>query len=309
MSHRGEYSRDDVLRLLRDRTNWGRWGDDDQKGTLNLITPQKRVAAAALVRSGRTVSMSREFPTAPGPTNPKPAQHFMTTKTRGSGGSAHDYYGIEYHGLVSTHIDSLAHVWDENGMWQGRDPHEELTFSGSNWGGVQHWNQGILTRGVLLDVPGHRGEPYVEHERPVHGSELEDIARSQGVAIEPGDALVVYSGRDRWDESHPVWGSEYTAAGEPRRPGLHASCLEFLCDHDCAALAWDMQDHMPNPWGVPWTIHGAIFSYGLALVDHCELAPLVDACKEEGRWEFLFILSPLVVSGGTGSPANPLALF
>ncbi len=303
------YSREDVQRMLHDRSNWGRWGDDDEMGTLNLITDDSRVRAASLVRSGRTVSLSRDFPTTPGPTNPKPAQHFTTTNPRGNGGSAGDYYGIEYHGLVSTHIDALTHVWDGEGMWQGRNPKEELTFRGTKWGGIQNWKHGILTRGVLLDVPAYRGAPYVRYDQPVHGAELDAIAKSQGVEVKPGDAVIVYSGRDEWDAENPLWGSESTEKGEPRRPGLHASCLEFLRDTDCSALAWDMQDYMPNDWGIPWTVHGAIFSYGLAIIDHCNLRPLSDACKEEDRYEFMFILSPLLVSGGTGSPANPLALF
>lgn len=304
-----EYTREDVQEMLHGRNNWGRWGDDDQRGTLNLITDRKRVDAAALVKTGRSVSMSRPFPTAPGPTNPKPAQHYSFRNSRGNGGSAGDFYGIEYHGLVSTHVDSLAHVWDDRGMWQGHDPDVELSPTGTKWGGIEQWKDGILTRGVLLDVPAFRGEDYVTFERPVHGSELAEIADAQGVDVGPGDAVVVYSGREKWDSENPVWGLGTTDKGEPRRPGLHASCLEFIRDRDIAALAWDMQDYMPNEWGIPWTVHGAIFTLGLAIVDHCDLSALAAASRELGRHEFMFALSPLVIPGGTGSPANPLAVF
>ena len=109
----------EVESYLRDRRNWGRWGADDQVGAVNLITAEKRLRAAALVRSGRTVSLSREFPKTPAPNNPTPAQHFMHTFDRGTGGAALDYYGISYHGQASTHLDSLCHVWND-GMWNGR---------------------------------------------------------------------------------------------------------------------------------------------------------------------------------------------
>jgi kynurenine formamidase len=304
-----EWQRAEVLSLLRDRSNWGRWGENDEIGAVNLITDRKRVAAAQLVRTGTTISLSRPFPTRPHADNPRPAAHYTTRSSKGVGGVAGDYYGIEYHGVTTTHVDALCHVWDERGMWQGRDPDIELTSRGSRFGAVDKWSRGIVTRGVLLDVPAYRGAPYVVHDKPVHGDELEAIAADQGVAVEPGDALVVYSGRDRWDEEQPAWGTGLTASGEPYRPGLHASCLEFLRDHDCAALAWDMLDHAPNDWAIPWTVHGAIFAYGVALVDNCELAALAVECAAQRRNDFMFVVAPLVVQGGTGSPANPLAIL
>jgi kynurenine formamidase len=293
-------TRDDVLSYLSERRNWGRWGDDDQRGAINLITPEKRAAAAKLVRSGRAVSLSRDFPTVPGRNNPMPAQHFV----RAMDNAVIDYYGIVYHGHVTTHVDALCHVWDGDGMWGGRDPKVEITGSGTRWGGIEHWRDGITTRGVLLDVPKFRGEPSVTLEKPVPGWALEAIANAQGVSIEPGDALCVYSGREAWQAAHRDW-SGY----RPPSPGLHASCLPYIRDHDVAVLAWDLMDANPNDYGVPWTVHGAIFSYGVALVDNALLQPLAEACAEEGRYEFMFTLAPIPVVGGTGSPVNPLALL
>ena len=304
-----ELSKLDIQHLLRDRANWGRWGDDDERGALNLVTDAKRVQAAQLVRSGRSVSLSHPITTDARANNPHPAQHYTKTSPRGSGGIATDFYGFEYHGVTTTHLDALCHAWDDGGMWQGRDPEVEFTPGGSRWGGIEHWSAGVVTRGVLLDVPRFRGEPYVTHERPVLGSELEAIAAAQGVTVTPGDAVFVYSGREAWDADKPVWGSEYTPTGQPLRPGLHGSCLGFLRDHDCAVLGWDMLDAAPNPWDIPWAVHGAIFAYGMALIDNCALAPLSEACAEEDRFEFMLTVAPLVVPGGTGSPVNPLATF
>ncbi|HEY2594960.1 MAG TPA: hypothetical protein VGK33_13775 [Chloroflexota bacterium] len=176
-------SRADVDSYLRDRRNWGRWGADDQVGAVNLITPEKRLRAASLVRSGRAVSLSRELPKTPAPNNPTPAHHFMNLLDRGSGGAAIDYYGVSYHGQATTHLDALCHVWNQDGMWQGRNPAQEIRFDGAHFGAVTNWSNGIITRGVLLDIPKLRGEPFVTLERPIHGWELADAAAAEGERV------------------------------------------------------------------------------------------------------------------------------
>ena len=298
-------SKEEVQAYLKDDNNWGRWGDDDQVGAVNMVTPEKRAAAARLVRNGRAVSLSREFPKTPAPNNPTPAIHYMKRNPRGdTGGSAIDFYGISYHGTATTHLDALCHVWDHNGMWNGRKPDDTITFDGARWGSVEHWKEGIITRGVLLDVPKFRGQPFVTFEDPIHGWELEDVAKSQGITMEPGDALIVYGGREAWNEVNPTWGTT-----DIPRPGLHASCLKFIRESDCCLLVWDMMDFQPNGYDIPWSVHGAIFAYGIGLVDNALLQPLAEACAEEGRYEFMLTVNPLRVVGGTGSPVNPIALF
>ena len=215
-----------------------------------------------------------------------------------------DYYGVFYHGTATTHIDALCHVWNEDGMWEGKTHDEVIKFGGANFGTVDEWKEGILTRGVLLDVPKHRRKPYVTLDEPVHGWELEDIAKEQGVEIRPGDAVFVYSGRDIYaSDNGGRWG---TPEG---RPGLHASCLPFVKNNDISILGWDMMDASPKEYKVPWTVHGVIFAYGVALVDNAFLEPLSEACAEEESYEFMLTINPLYVQGGTGSPANPIAVF
>jgi kynurenine formamidase len=277
-----------------DRRNWGRWGDDDQKGAINLITPAKSAAAAALVRKGRKVSMARVF---------EPEQHFMRKNPRpGGGGSVVDYYGFIYHGQTITHIDALCHMWDTDGMWQGRDPDIEITTRGAAFGTIGAWSEGIVTRGVLIDVPRHRNVPFVTPESPVHGWEIDEIARAQGVEVEPGDALLIYSGKDAFVRD----GGSY---GGGDRPGLSVTCAKFIRDHDVSLLGWDMMDARPDPYGLAFPVHGVLFNYGVALLDNALLEPLADACAEEGRHDFMFMGLPLNVARGTGSPANPIAMF
>ena len=277
-----------------DRRNWGRWGDDDQMGAINLITPETSAAAAALVSKGRKVSMSRVF---------EPEQHFMRENPRPDGtASVVDYYGFIYHGQTITHIDALCHMWDTAGMWQGRDPDVEITTRGSTFGTIDAWSDGIITRGVLIDVPRHRNEPHVTPDRPVHGWEIEEIARAQGVAVELGDALLVYSGKDSFVRA----GGGYAGGN---RPGLSVTCAKFIRDHDVSLLGWDMMDARPDPFGLTFPVHGVLFNYGVALLDNALLEPLAAVCAEEGRYEFMFMGLPLKVARGTGSPANPVAMF
>ncbi len=298
-------TRADVDGYLRDKRNWGRWGDKGGAGAMNLIDDAKRLSAVSLVKTGRTVSLSRPFPTEPSAENPKPAVQFLMKGDRPpGGGAATEYFGVAFHGTSTTHIDALCHVWDENGGWDGVDHNENVQFDGVRHGTVDEWSDGILTRGVLLDVVKHRGGEHVTLDTPVHGGELEEIAAAEGITLQPGDAVCVYSGREKFSAAN---GGVWTRGAE--RPGLHASCLPFIRDNEMSLLVWDMMDAAPNEYDVPWTVHGAIFAYGVALVDNSLLEPLADVCAEEGRYEFMLTVNPLRVLGGTGSPANPIAVF
>lgn len=304
-----EFAQADFENLFATRRNWGRWGSDDQRGAINLIDDAKRKSAARLVRSGRLVSLSRPFPKDVAGDNPRPALHYLQKASQ----VALDFYGISYHGIAATHIDALCHMWHRTGMWNGRDPDVEFDTGGFRWGDIEQWGQGIVTRGVMFDVPRHRGVDCVEQDDPVHGWELEQICIRRSIEVQPGDAIVVYSGRDAWSTKHGrPWGAGPNIGRPgPRdpRPGLHASCLEFIRDTDCAVLVWDMLDLLPYGLDLVEAVHAAIYTFGVALVDNAQLEPLAAACVEEDRDEFLFTIGPLRVAGGTGSPANPLALF
>ena len=189
-------------------------------------------------------------------------------------------------------------------MWEGKNPDDVIKFNGATFGTIDQWKDGIVTRGVLLDVPSFRKKPYVTLDKQVQGWELEEIAKFQGTKIKSGDAIFVYSGREKFaEDNNGTWSSP------EGRPGLHASCLPFIKDSDISILGWDMMDSSPNEYDLPWSVHGAIFAYGVALVDNALLEPLANVCSEEKRYEFMLTLNPLYVEGGTGSPANPIAIF
>lgn len=285
--------------------NWGRWGEGDQLGTLNHITEDVRRRAATLVRDGRTVSLARPIATPQvlsGPRNQSPAEHRMSVS---SGGSA-DYIGVSYHGFANTHIDALCHIFGEGGVLYGGRPSSEVTTEGAKTNSVDFWREGIVTRGVLYDIPRHRGADYVSFEEPVHGWELQDVASAEGVNPEPGDAVLVRAGAAAFWSANPDFEPAWKA------PGLHASVLEFLYERDVSLLGWDLmeapgQDHYKAP---VMPIHSTAIPYmGMPLLDNAELEELSAMCGELGRWEFQLVIAPLVVVGGTGSPVNPIAIF
>jgi kynurenine formamidase len=286
-------------------SNWGRWGPDDQLGTLNHITPEARRAASALVREGRTVSCAQPIATAQvnsGPRNMQPADHRMNVGPGGCG----DYIGVSYHGFINTHIDALCHIFSgDKHLYNGR-PSSDVTQEGAKNNSIEHWRGGIVTRGVLYDVPRHRSTSHVTLDAPVHGWELQDIAAAEGVVPRAGDGVLVRMGLPGFWAANPDFKEPW------RGPGLHASALEFLYETNAALLGWDLMEAAgQDEYGAPaLPIHSiAIPHMGLPLLDNAVFEELAAACAELNRWEFLLVIAPLVVNGGTGSPVNPIAIF
>lgn len=298
--------REALMAYLWERRNWERWAAAPELGTLNLVSAAKRAEAAALVRVGDVLSLSLPISTRPSKRNPEPL-HQRGRRIRPSAdmqGIA-DYIGIDYHGYSVTHIDALCHVWTDHGMWGGHDPEVVLsTELERRLGGVDAWSAGIVTRGILVDIPRLRDVPWVDLDSPVTAGELEAACDSVGLKVDTGDALAIYMGRDAWEAEHPGW-SGYS---DPR-PGLDASCLRFFRDHDLAAVIWDFSDARPNRYQMHWTVHLAIPYFGLAVIDNASLGALASRCQLLLRHEFLLLVAPLVVAGGAGSPVNPLVVF
>jgi kynurenine formamidase len=286
-------------------SNWGRWGGGDQLGTLNHITPETRRAANTLVREGRTVSCARPIATAAvmsGPRNPTPADHRMNVGPGGCG----DYIGVSYHGFINTHIDALCHIFSGDGqIYNGRSS-SDVTAEGAKNNSIEHWRGGIVTRGVLYDVPRHRKTDHVTFDAPVHGWELQDIAAAEGVTPQTGDAVLVRMGATAF------WAANPGFAEPSRGPGLHCSALEFLYETNAALLGWDLMEAAgQDEYGAPsLPVHSIAIPYmGLPLLDNAIFDELAAACAELGHWEFLLVIAPLVVNGGTGSPVNPIAIL
>jgi kynurenine formamidase len=293
----------DVLDFHRSLSNWGRWGDEDQLGALNLITPDVTAAAAATVRRGRAVSCARPLDTVAAADNPAPVAHHMTgTATEGMGA---DYFAIAPHGFATSHLDALCHIFHEGKLFNGY-PAETVTAHGATKLGIHRLRDGIVTRGVLLDIPALHGVESLEPGTPIFPEDLEAAEEQAGLEVRAGDVLLVRTGRWSWRRTHGPWDAGQLAAG------LDASCLPWLRTRDVAALGSDgVSDVLPSRVdGVGMPIHTVVIvAMGVHLLDNLDLDDLAAACAEESRWEFLLTVAPLVLRRGTASPVNPLALF
>jgi len=295
-----------LLEYARTLSHWGRWGPDDQRGALNLITPAKVVQATRLVREGVSVSASRLLDKVAAADNAWPAVHLMTGAgvDPGAGGSG-DYLAIRFHGFAHTHIDALCHMFFDGRLYNGFDQ-RLVTAQGAGAGSILAAEHGIVSRGVLLDIPALRRKEWLEPGEAVFPEDLEAAERAAGVRVEEGDILVLYTGRWLRRDRLGPWGMDVGLAG------LHAACLPWLHDRGVAAIACDgVSDVIPSGFNtIDLPIHRiGIPIIGLHLLDNCGLEELAQACRERSRWEFMFLVAPLRVPGGTGSPVNPIAVF
>ncbi|HXJ79739.1 MAG TPA: cyclase family protein [Candidatus Methylomirabilis sp.] len=293
-------TQDRVEGYFKELNNWGRWGDADQRGTVNLITAAKREAALKLVRSGRTVSLARDI-------GPQPAlmYHAAFPTNRERVDIVVDRFDLVYHGYSITHIDALCHIGWDGQLYNGRPFMQSLSPTGASWCPIDPLFDGITSRGVLLDVAEGRKEGHVTIGQPVTPRELDAAAARAGVRVEPGDVVVVRSGDEAFRRAHPEWVPRISP-----HPGLHLACLEWFREKDIAAISWDMMDERPIGYvGFGMGVHLAIPFLGLALVDNTNPERLAEACREEGRYEFLFTATPIRLVGSTGAPAHPLAIF
>lgn len=304
-----EVSADEFRQLFERVSNWGRWGPDDERGTLNHLTPERVAAAAQLVRSGTTVNLSRPLNTEQEPDNPEPAEHRMTML--GAQGHpdgiafAKDYIGVDYHNDSHSHLDALCHV-SFDGVLYNDKPSDSVTRDGAAVETVEVMKDGLVGRGVLLDIPRLRDLDWVEPGKHVPPADLERAEREQGVTVGEGDILLVRTGHGRRLEEVGPWDTATAKAG------LHPDCAAFLAGRGIAALGCDgNNDTAPSTTeGVGFPIHVlALNAMGMPLLDYLQLDDLQASCEQAGRWEFLFVGAPLRISGGTGSPLNPIAIL
>jgi len=296
--------------LYESLKNWGRWGADDQRGALNFLTDARRVAAAGLVRSGESVSLAHDLGTEPSPENPHPAQHHMLASgdARDSNGipgyeAARDHIALDVHGLFTTHVDALSHMFVGGEMYGGR-PASDVRSDGALSNTVLSMADGVVGRGVLLDVPRALGRDFLDTDEVVTADDLAAAEEAENVRVEAGDVLLVSWGRQA---------RRRAKKGFDGFSGLHPDCLPWLHERQVAVLGSDgISDPLPfvgTPrW--PFPIHQiGITAIGLHLIDNMALARVGERCATKGRWEFLFAMSPLRIAKGTGCPVNPVAVL
>jgi kynurenine formamidase len=293
----------EIRAMFDELSNWGRWGENDQRGTLNLVTPAKRRQAAALVREGISVSLSQNLSTEQAVDNTRPMQLIMTAQP----GSpvAMDEWRIFYHGLTYAHMDALCHARFEGKAYNGIDE-SEAAESGCARSGIEQLKDGVLSRGILIDVPRLKGVDYLAPGTPVLASDIEAFERQAGVRIESGDVVLIRTGR---------WGrraAEGPFGLQGGSPGVHVSALPLLRERDAAVLGTDVGlDVVPaGVEGVVIPTHTvAIASMGLLIIDNADLEELAATAARLDRWEFMLSVAPIPVAGATGSVVNAIATF
>ncbi len=309
-----EPTQQDLDTLFEALSNWGRWGEDDELGTLNHLLPEHAARAASEVREGRSISLAHDLDLKPTPETPIPAQHHMLASgdARDDSGipgyeAARDFVGAHVHGLGVTHIDALCHMFVRGKMYNGV-PASEVRSDGARKNTLLSFADGIVGRGVLLDLAHARGVDLIEGNEAIRLAEVEEALEREGVVIETGDILLVATGRC----------ARRRRAGGPLDPadgmvGLHAECLSWLREREISVLGSDgISDPLPGigipEW--PFPIHQiGITGLGLPLIDNLALGELANACAAAGRWTFLFTLGAMRVPGATGCPVNPIALL
>jgi kynurenine formamidase len=295
-------SRQDFEDMLVEISNWGRWGKDDQKGTLNFITPEVRMKAAQLVTDGVAISLSRNADKEKSADNGRPYTHTIRAAKATDGGSS-DSISISPHGIAHTHIDALCHQLHQGKMYNGFS-YKEITEKGAHKNSILNQKEGIFTRAVLFDIPTLKGVRYLKGDTAIYPDDLEEWERRMGLRVQKGDIVLIRTGHwlDR-EENGPKRGPH---------PGIHASCMKWLHHREAAMVGSDLAlDVEPSGIeGIRGPAHDlSIIAMGMPILDAADFGPLSIECKKRQRWAFLLTMAPLAIPGATGSPVNPTAIF
>ena len=313
-SKRDMVSVEEFERIFDEVKNWGRWGPDDELGTMNYLTPDKVAAAARLVTSGRRVSMGIPINTVAGPDNPQPAIHFVIqahdvpvdgSKVR----FALDFLGMGCHGDAHTHMDALCHISYDGKTYNGRDADEVMKSTGATGQDVTVYRDGLVGRGVLLDIPRLRGCKWIEPGEAVTRAELEQCVAAEEVELGEGDILVLRMGHHRRRLELGPWDNGPEGDG---KAGIHVDAIPWMHEKRIAAFLPDGDgETVPSVVdGITYPIHPLqVVAMGMFVADSLQFEDLAAACDEEGRYDFMVVGLPLLIHGGTGSPWNPVAVF
>ena len=306
-------SRAEFEELFQAVCNWGRWGDDDEKGTLNYIQPEHIRRAAGLVRSGRSVSMTIPINKVAGPDNPRPAAHYMVRgfDIRSDWGEPQfsaDFLATEFHGDCQTHIDALCHIAIHGKLYNGK-PMSAVTSRGPRFRTSPLMRTVSSAAGCCSISLACVGSSGWSREKQSPQRNWRRRRRRKAFVSSEGDIFVFRTGHHRRRLELGPWKNGYDGEG---KAGLHVETIFLLHERKVAAFFPDGDgETVPsNVEGVGGPIHALqIASMGMACADSLQFEELIHVCEEERRWEFLVVAAPLRLPGGTGSLFNPIAIF
>jgi hypothetical protein len=292
-----------VLELFEHCSNAGRWGEDDEMGTLNLITDEKRAQAARTVTHGITISIAKILPLEPTLGQPIAVRHRMHYVSHNEPFGCADSFDIYPHGYGITHLDAVGHIYFEGRQYNGRIAAETVGADGMHWGSVMASRSGVVTRAVLLDVARARGVGWLPAGEYVTAADLDAAEQLSGTSVGSGDAVLVRIGlpaREAVEGQDPAL-----------QAGLGADCLPWLYARDVAVYGGDCAERMPSGYDqVMLPLHQiGMSAMGLCLLDNADLEALAQACREHQKYEMMLTISPLPLPGGTCSPVNPICII
>jgi kynurenine formamidase len=293
----------EALALLTTCSNVGRWGPDDERGTLNYVTPDVVLAAVRTVTEGRIVSLGHALDPVASPKNPEPFVHRMHTTDADAIGAL-DTIGVTPHGFAVTHLDAIAHVFFEGWAYNGRKAADVVTPTGMTFGSIAAMGNGFMTRGILLDVARARGVPYLDPDDGVTVDDLERAEALDGATVRRGDAVFVRVGLEVREARE---GPEDPSV----RCGITPECIPWFHERQIAVYSGDCVEQMPSGFDrLLLPLHQvACVVMGLVMLDNTAVEGLAELAAAVGRSTFLVVCAPLRIPGGTGSPVNPLAIF
>jgi kynurenine formamidase len=304
-----------VLEKSAQYRNWGKWGADDELGSMNYVTPEKIAAAAKLVQRGRVFSLAlpldSEGPMTGGLGRINPV-HLMLQDGGDISSGAQDHlptlrYTDDAVYLVlqcSTQWDALAHIYHDGKMYNGYGT-DAVTSQGASKNSITNIKDRAVGRGVLLDMPRYKGKQWLDTSEPISKDDLEGCAAAEGVEVGEGDFVLVRTGQLLERRTAGSWGD---FAGGPA-PGLAISASDFFCPRHVAAVATDtwgtevLPNETPDVWQPLHII--MLVNTGIYLGEMWDMEELAADCAEDGRYEFLVVAAPLTVTGSVGSPVNP----
>ena len=306
-----------VREYMRTLSNWGRWGKDDELGTINLVTPEKRAAAARLVKDGVSVTCARPWSTEITPETTVQPMRFMVDSGEGRDHDSNErilqrrgaaeFIGMVFHGYGITHVDAPPHYFWQGQFYNGRSSNLVTSREGATVNSVEVLRDGVVSRGVLLDVARAKNVRWMGPGEGVMPEDLEAAETAQGVRVESGDILLVrtgyYARRLAEGPVNPM---------EAGTPALHVACCPWLRERGVAMIGTDTHnDIAPLPYptlGNSFHVVSLV-AMGLWLIDNMNLEEVGRAAAERTRWEFLLTIAPLRLKNVTGSPVNPIAVF
>jgi kynurenine formamidase len=301
----------DYHRAMKELSNWGRWGADDELGAANLITPAKRKQALALAKEGVTISLAHDVVQEKAVDAPNILERTLGNVTPAGTTDRYQYTGT-YHGVSHSHLDSVdCHMMVDGKGYNGRTMEDINAAGGCPKGNINALKDGIVTRAILFDgtrLPGKAApQGWLEPGTAIHREDLEALEKLQRVKVSSGDVILLYTGRWKRRAALGPWPNAMGFAG------YHADVAYFLKERGVSFIGCDGPNDV-SPTGFPPAVSNplhrlALVAMGVSIFDNLDFERAVEHARQLNRYEFLFSAAPLRIALGTGSPLNPLAIF